>query len=218
MNHRLLALHLTARGGPASTASLTVITLLAWAGGNWLASRSSFDGPAARIPVVALAPLLAVLLLGPTLAGADEDLERSTPLPWRIWRAGHILLAALTIAAALSLAGLHKPDVFGAYTLVRNTLGCVGLVTGGAALLGARLAWLPAFIHVTAVYAAAPRHGNTATEIWAWPIQPTTSGASWTVATGLFILGSASCISRGPRPFNPVAPSGAVRNCSDWPS
>ncbi|WP_435124058.1 hypothetical protein [Micromonospora tulbaghiae] len=199
MSRRLLALHLSARGGPAFTASLTVITLLAWTGGNWLASRPYFDGPAARIPVVALAPLLAVLLIGPTLTGADEDLERSTPLPWRTWRAGHILLATLAIAAALSLTGLHKPHVFGAYALIRNTIGCVGLLTGAAALLGARLAWLPAFTYVTAVYAAAPRHGNTATGIWAWPVQPSTTATSWSVATGLFILGTVSHMTYGSR-------------------
>jgi hypothetical protein len=88
--------------------------------------------------VVALAPLLAALLLGPTLAGADENLERSTPLPWRVWRAGHLVVAALVTAMALSMAGLREPDTYGAHALVRNALGCIGLVAGGAVQLGVR--------------------------------------------------------------------------------
>ncbi|MEV6811834.1 hypothetical protein [Micromonospora sp. NPDC051296] len=205
MNGRFLALHLTARGAPAFTTGLTTITALAWLAGSWLASRPYFDGPAARVPVVALAPLLAVLLLGPTLAGADPDLERSTPLPWRAWRAGHVLLAVLAIAAALSLTGLHSPHTFGAYPLVRNTLGCAGLVTGAAVLLGARLAWLPAFGYVCAVYAAAPRQAGIAVAMWAWPVQPSTATASWLVAVVLFVVGAAGYVHLG------ASPPGTVR-------
>lgn len=47
---------------------------------------------------------------GPTLAGADEDLEHSTALPGYARRAGHLLLAAAVIATALGLTGLHTPQ------------------------------------------------------------------------------------------------------------
>ena len=199
MTSRLLTLHLRSRGASTFVAGVGVITLLAWAAGTWLASRPYFDGPAARVPVVALAPLLAALLLGPTLAGADEDLERSTPLPWRAWRAGHLLVAAFVTATVLSLAGLRAPDTYGAHALVRNALGCVGLVAGGAVLLGARLAWLPAFVYVCAVYAAAPRQTGTAVAAWAWPIQPSTSTTSWLAAATIFVIGVAAYLHRGSR-------------------
>ncbi|MEV0158337.1 hypothetical protein AB0H57_32285 [Micromonospora sp. NPDC050686] len=199
MTGRLLTLHLRSRGAPTFLVGVGVIALLAWAAGTWLATRPYFDGPAARVPVVALAPLLAALLLGPTLAGADEDLERSTPLPWRAWRAGHLLVAALITAMALSLAGLQAPDTYGAHALVRNALGCIGLVAGGAALLGVRLAWLPAFGYVCAVYAAAPRQTNAIVAAWAWPIQPSTTSASWLTAVTILALGAAAYLHRGSR-------------------
>ncbi|MEV0729537.1 hypothetical protein [Polymorphospora sp. NPDC050346] len=200
MTGRLLLLHLRARGGPAFAAGLVVVTALAWAGGSWLISRPYFDGPAARIPVVALTPLLGALLLAPTLAGAGDELERGTPAPWRHWRAGHVLAAVVVIGTPLALTGLHAPEVFGAYALLRNTLGCVGLVAGAAVLLGARLAWLPAFGYVCAVYGAVPRQVGGAAGIWAWPVQPSGVEASWAVAVALFVAGSASYLWYGARP------------------
>ncbi|MGC5032544.1 hypothetical protein [Micromonospora sp. DT229] len=194
---RRFALHLTARGGHAFLVGLVVLAVLAWAAGSWLASRPYFGGSVARIPVVALAPLLAAMLLGPSLAGADEDLERGTPLPWRAWRAGHVLLAAILSAAVLSLAGLADPHTFGAYALVRNTLGHTGLVAGAAVLLGARLAWLPAFCYGCAVYAAAPRGTDRVTAIWAWPVQPSSATLSWLVVGVLFVAGTAAYLLLG---------------------
>ncbi|NLU79888.1 hypothetical protein HCA58_16145 [Micromonospora sp. HNM0581] len=199
MTARLLTLHLRSRGAPMFVAGVGVVTLLAWAAGTWIASRPYFDGPAARVPVVALAPLLAALLLGPTLAGADEDLDRSTPLPWRAWRAGHLLVAAFVTAMALSVAGLRAPDTYGAHALVRNALGCIGLVAGGAVLLGGRLAWLPAFGYVCAVYAAAPRQTSVVVAAWAWPIQPSTTTASWLTAATIFAAGTAGYVHGGCR-------------------
>ncbi|MEV4823910.1 hypothetical protein [Micromonospora sp. NPDC049274] len=199
MTGRLLTLHVRSRGASMFVVGVGVITLLAWAAGTWLASRPYFDGPAARVPVVALAPLLAALLLGPTLAGADEDLEHSTPLPWRAWRAGHLLVAAFVTAMALSLAGLRESHTFGAHALVRNALGCIGLVVGGAVLLGARLAWLPAFVYVCAVYAAAPRQPGTVVAAWAWPIQPSTTATSWLTAATIFAVGAAGYVHGGAR-------------------
>lgn len=197
MTGRLLRLHLCTRGASTFVAGVGIIALLAWAAGTWLTGRPYFDGPAARVPVVALAPLLAALLLGPTLAGADEDLEHSTALPWQAWRAGHVLSAAAVIATALSLTGLHAPSTFGAYALARNTVGCIGLVTSAAALLGARLAWLPAFGYVCAVYAAAPRHTGVLVALWAWPIQPSTTAVSWLTAVTTFALGATAYTHHG---------------------
>jgi hypothetical protein len=41
--------------------------------------------------------------------------------------------------------------------MVRNTAGYVGLVAGAATLIGARLAWAPAFGYAAVVYIAAPK-------------------------------------------------------------
>ncbi|WP_018218289.1 hypothetical protein [Salinispora vitiensis] len=197
MTGRLLRLHLRARGASAFVAGVSVITLLAWAGGTWLAGRSFLDGPAARLPVALLAPLLAAVLLGSTLAGADEELERGTPLRWPAWRAGQVLLAVLAVAGALVLTGLRVPETFGAHALARNTLGWIGLVAGATALLGARLAWLPAFGYGCAVYFARPRDTGVFVALWSWPVQPSAVAASWWAASGVFVLGLVGYAYRG---------------------
>lgn len=131
------------------------------------------------------------MLLGPTLAGADEEFERGTPLRWPAWRTGHVLLAVLAVATALVLTGLRAPETFGAQALARNTLGWIGLVAGATALLGARLAWLPAFGYGCVVYVAAPRDAGVFVALWAWPVQPSTAAASWVAAGGVLALGLA---------------------------
>lgn len=199
MSPRALRLHLRARGGAGFTVGLAAVAVLACATAQWLSTRPSFDGPGARVPVVVFAPLLAALLLGPTLAGADEDLERGTPVPWRRWRAAHVLLAAAAIGGVLALAGLPAPDVFGAHALIRNALGCTGLVVGAAVLLGARLAWLPAFCYVCGAQAAAPRQPGGAAGVWAWPVQPSTVGVSWWAAGALFVIGAVGYLTVGAR-------------------
>jgi hypothetical protein len=186
----MIRLHLRARGVPLFLAGLIVTAALAAAAARWLATSVHFDGPGARVPVVVLAPLLAAILLGPTLAGADESLERSLPVPWRLIRSGHLMAAAVVIPAALAAAGLPDPAIYGLYALTRNTLGCLGLVAGAAALLGARLAWLPAFGYVCAVYAAAPARDGGWEEIWAWPVQPSTAGVSWLTAVAVCAAGA----------------------------
>ena len=100
---------------------------------------------------------------------------------------------------ALSVAGLRAPDTYGAHALMRNALGCIGLVAGGAVLLGARLAWLPAFVYVCAVYAAAPRQTGTVIAAWAWPVQPSTITASWLAAATIFTVGAAGYVHGGSR-------------------
>ncbi|MEE6260618.1 hypothetical protein [Plantactinospora sonchi] len=199
MSGRLLRLHLWSRGGTTFLVGVVVVAVLGWLAATWITSRPYFSGPAARIPVVALAPLLGAMLLGPTLGGADEELERGTPLPWPRWRLGHVLFGTTLLGGTLALTGLRAPEIFGAYALLRNTLGCVGLIAGTAVLLGARLAWVAAFGYVCAVYAAAPRQIGGAAGVWAWPTQPSTVEASWLVAVGLFLLGTTAYLCRGAR-------------------
>lgn len=199
MTTRPVRLHLRARSIPLFTAGLLLIAVLAAIAARWLSTRLYFGGSPARVPVVALAPLLAALLLGPTLAGADESLEPSLPVRWRLIRAGHLTAAAAVVLVALTAAGLPEPAVYGAYALARNTLGCIGLVAGAAALLGSRLAWLPAFSYMCAVYAAAPARDGGWEEIWAWPVQPSHAALSWLTALAAFASGTVLYVRRGAR-------------------
>ncbi|GGN58324.1 hypothetical protein GCM10010112_12020 [Actinoplanes lobatus] len=199
MTARALRLHLRARGGPRFGAGLVLVTVFAWVAAQWLATRPFFDGPAARVPIVALAPLLAALLLARTLAGADESLERVAPVRWRLVRAVHVGAATVLVALLLAATGLHDPAVYGSYALVRNALGCTGLVAGAAVLIGARLAWLPAFAYVVTVYGASPARDGGWENLWGWPLQPSTAGWSWAPALAACAAGAVLYVRWGAR-------------------
>jgi hypothetical protein len=190
-------LHVRARGGHRFVAGLTIVAALGWVAAQWLATRPFFDGPGARVPVVAVAPLAAALLLGTTLAGADEQMERGLPVRWRRWRFAHLTASTVMIAAALSLIGLRSPETYGAYALIRNAIGLVGMVAGAAVGVGPRLFWLLPFGYVCAIYAAHPARDGGPAQIWAWPVQPSWQPASWWTAIVVALIGGAAYTLRG---------------------
>lgn len=193
-------LHARARGLPIFVVAVVAVALVGWWCADWLVHREWSTGADSRVPVVAGAPLLGAVLASAGLGGRDEELERSTALRWRLHRLGHIVGAAALIAGALVLIGLWEPQEYGAYELARNTVGFVGLVGVSAAVLGARLAWLPSFAYAAVVYVAAPKPIIPQTAWWTWPLQPwDTDLAAW-VAVALFTVGSAVYVVMGPRP------------------
>ena len=172
MTGRLLILHLRARRAPAAGAGLAVIALFAWQAGDAMMDRPHFSSEQARIPVAALATLLAAGVLAQTLGGADEWLERSTPRPtWR-WRAVHLSVLSLAGGLALGITGLRQPDQFGAYNLVRGLVGLLALTAIAAAAVGVQPSWIPVLAYAGTVYLAAPRHPGGPAAVWAWPMQP----------------------------------------------
>lgn len=184
-------LHLRGRGVPALVVGVAAVAVLAWLAADWLVRQDWLGGAAARIPVVVTAPLLAALLVSSGLGGADEELERTTAVPWRLFRSLHVLGAFVLVGGALALIGTWEPRTYGAYELVRNAAGYLGMVAGAAVLTGARLAWAPAFGYAAVVYVAAPKPLRADTAWWAWPLHPwSTELAAW-VAGGLFVAGLA---------------------------
>jgi hypothetical protein len=84
--------------------------------------------------------------------------------------------------------------------VVIDGLGFVGLVTGSAAVLGARLAWVPAFAYAAVVYIAAPKPILPESAWWTWPLQQWgTDVAAWTAVT-LFVAGTVCYVLMGARP------------------
>ncbi|WP_234535897.1 hypothetical protein [Streptomyces shenzhenensis] len=193
-------LHARSRGLPASLAALAGTTGFA----VWAAARlDGFLDPDRRVPVVALAPLLAAAVIGVSLRSPSEELDGTAVRPW--WPRRLTQLAGLTAlsAALLPLAVLGHPEVFGPPAMIRNTLGCTGVTAAAAVLLGARLSWLPAFGYVSAVYlGSAGAHSGAAT-VWAWPMQPGTQPGAWAAALGAFTVGGALYAVRGARPEGP---------------
>ncbi|MFF8727299.1 hypothetical protein ACF073_12520 [Streptomyces sp. NPDC015171] len=195
-----ILLYARSRALPATLAALAGTAAFAvWAAGRldaWL-------DPDRRVPIVALAPLLAAAVIGTSLYSASDELDRTAVRPWWPRRLAQPAGLAVLAALLLSVAVLGHAETFGPPAMIRNTLGCTGLTAAAAVLLGARLSWLPAFGYVTAVYlgSAAP-HGRAET-VWAWPMQPGGQPGAWAAALAAFTLGTALYAVRGARPEGP---------------
>jgi hypothetical protein len=199
--------HTTSRlGGPLLYARSRAVPralamLLASAGlAVWAAHGldASVDPPR-RVPVVALAPLFTAAVIGASLYTASDELDRTAARPWWRLRAIHLLALTALTAGLLSLAVLGHPSAFGPPAMVRNTLGTTGLTAAAAALLGARLSWLPAFAYVSAVYVVAANAPGRAVTVWAWPLQSDGGAGAWAAALAAFAVGGALYVVRGAR-------------------
>ncbi|ARP74073.1 hypothetical protein LK07_11190 [Streptomyces pluripotens] len=184
---------------------LTLTALIGTAGfAVWAAGQlDGYLDPFRRVPIVALAPLLASAVIGAGLHGDSEELDRTAVRPW--WPRRLVHLGALTAlaAASLTLAVLGHAETFGPPAVIRNTLGCTGFSATAAVLLGARLSWLPAFGYVSAVYLASSAARGRGVTVWAWPVQPGAQTGAWAAALSLFALGTALYAVCGARPEGP---------------
>jgi len=195
-----LLLYARSRALPLTLLALAGTTAFAvWAAG----SLDAYLDPYRRVPVVALAPLLAAAVIGTSLYSASDELDRTSVRPW--WPRRLAQLGALTALAALvlPLAVLGHAETFGPPAVVRNTLGCTGVTAAAAVVLGARLSWLPAFGYVTAVYLASSGARGRAVTVWAWPMQPGAQSGAWAAALTAFVVGAALYAVRGARAEGP---------------
>ncbi|MEV5172199.1 hypothetical protein AB0L10_14175 [Streptomyces flaveolus] len=192
-----LLLYARSRALPVTVAALVGTAAFAlWAAGR----LDAYLDPDRRVPIVALAPLLASAVIGASLYSASDELDRTAVRPW--WPRRLVQLTALTALAALLVvpAVLGHAENFGPPAVVRNTLGCTGVTATAAVILGARLSWLPAFAYVTAVYLGSSAARGRAATVWAWPMQPGAEPGAWAVALAAFAVGAALYAARGARP------------------
>ncbi|MFI1935651.1 hypothetical protein ACH44C_00365 [Streptomyces purpureus] len=183
---------------PATLAVLLGAALAAAWSAWWLQGQPGFDHTA-RVPVVVLAPLLTASAVGTSLYTHSDELDRTAVRPWWPRRLSHLLMLTALSTALLALAVPGHPDAFGAPAMVRNVLGATGVTAAAAALLGARLSWLPMTVYTSAVYLAAPSVPGGHAAIWAWTMQPGPQRAAWAVALAAFVLGVGLLAARGPR-------------------
>ncbi|RIV41651.1 hypothetical protein D2L64_02180 [Micromonospora radicis] len=137
--------------------------------------------------VVVMTVALMVAVFAPTLAGPDENLERTASVRWPWRRAAH-LLAGLLVVLVVLLATRYTGARFGpAALVVRDAAGLLGLTALCAAVLGAGRSW---FVPLgwTGVAALYPQPG-TAGAIATWPGQPPGSTAAALTAAVLALGG-----------------------------
>ncbi|KUN83473.1 hypothetical protein AQJ66_18910 [Streptomyces bungoensis] len=195
-----LVLYARSRALPAALAALAATAVFAvWAAGR----LDAYLDPDRRVPIVALAPLLASAVIGTSLYAPSDELDRTAVRPWWPRRLAQLLALAALASVLLAPAVLGHPEVFGPPAVIRNTLGCTGVTAAAAAVLGARLSWLPAFGYVTAVYLASSGARGRAATVWAWPMQPGVQPGAWAAALIAFVLGAALYAVRGARAEGP---------------
>lgn len=192
------ALYLRSRAVPRTAAVLTCIVLVAAWAADWLVSRTYFNH-GARVPVLVLAPMLVSAAIGTSLYAPADELDRTAVRRWWPRRLLHLLALTVPAAAALALAVPGHPESFGAPGMIRNVLGATGVAAASAALIGARLSWLPMTVYGGAVYLAAPRTPGGAASVWAWLMQPGPQSGAWVVASVAYAAGAALFAVRGPR-------------------
>ncbi|MFG1610461.1 hypothetical protein [Actinoplanes sp. NPDC049265] len=193
--------YLTARGvWPAAAVLATVIAAGA------AVHRGGLDGPLTDwwVPVVTLVPLVVMVSVLPTLAGADPALESSTPRLRPRWRLTHAAIAAVLSAAVLAPAGVLALGAPNGSALVRNSLGVLGLALLAGTVLPIQAAWAPPMGYLLAVLAGAPHDPGGVAAWWAWPTQPGGTGVSWLVAGVLLAGGLIGYAGRGPVPTRPA--------------
>lgn len=190
-------LYARSRGIPFALTVLAATAALA----VWAAyGLDAYLDPRRRVPVVALAPLLASAVIGTSFHQYADELDRTAVRPWWPRRLTQLLALTALAAAVLALAVLGHVAEFGAPAMVRNTLGAVGITAASAALIGARLSWMPTFGYLSAVYLGAPRtHGGWAT-VWGGVADAAGPRAgAWATAAAVFVAGAALYAWRGPR-------------------
>lgn len=199
MSSRLFGLHLRARGVPAAMVGLVAGSLAAWQACRWLLDRAVEDPTGARRPVAVLAPLLLAAVLAATLAGADEQLERSTAVPWRAWRLVHAVAVLAACAGSGASIALQQPRDYGAWVLVRGGLGLTGLVMAAASLVGTQVAALPALTWLIVTMALVVPPQPPSSRVWAWPAWPSDVPVTWAAAAVCALLGVGLHAWRGAR-------------------
>ncbi|MGY0058497.1 hypothetical protein ACWY4P_18420 [Streptomyces sp. LZ34] len=201
MNTNLL-LYARSRALPVTFAILIAAAPATTWFADWLVSESGL-GPRARLPVVILAPMLASAAIGASLYTHSDELDRTAVRPWWPRRACQLLLLTAVAAGLLAMAVLGEPQLYGAYAMARNVLGAVGVTALAAALIGARLSWLPMLVHTSAVYISGQTEPGGPGAVWAWSVQPGPEPAAWWTAAALFAAGTALYALRGARPESP---------------
>ncbi|MEU9789563.1 hypothetical protein AB0E27_02905 [Streptomyces sparsogenes] len=197
-----LLLYARSRALPMTFAVLVAAApATAWCA-DWLLTRSD-PGPRARLPVLVLAPVLVAAAIGVGLYSHGDELDRTAVRPWWPRRGCHLLLLTAVAAGLLAVAVPGGPQAYGAAVMARNVLGAVGVTALGAALIGARLSWLPMLVHTSAVFLAGQAEPGGAGAVWAWSVQPGAQRAAWGTAVALFAAGTCLYALRGARPEGP---------------
>ncbi|TCB88653.1 hypothetical protein E0H26_28455 [Micromonospora zingiberis] len=174
-------LYLRSRRVPLALAAATGGAVLIWT--LWLALADERD---VAPTTVVMTVVLMVVVFSVTLAGPDENLDRTASMRWPWRRAVHLLAGLLVVLVAL-LVTRYTGARFGPATLVvRDAAGLLGLTAICATVLGAARSWfLP--LGWTTIAAMYPQAGTWGA-ILTWQGQPPDDTVA-ALTAALFALG-----------------------------
>jgi hypothetical protein len=166
---------------------------------SWTLWSVFSDNPEAGRQMVVLTVLMLVTIATATLAGHDDELDRTAARRWPRLRVTH-LLAALALVLVLVLATLPTGARFGPYWLaVRDAAGLTGLVALGAATLGVAKSWfLPLGWTILTVTIPLQSEKRWVAALM-WQVQEPANRVAATTAVILAVAGSAAYVLGGSR-------------------
>ncbi|MET9400348.1 hypothetical protein [Kitasatospora sp. NPDC002965] len=191
---RGLVLHLRSRAIPA-----TVLVFLAAAGVSWAGFRLDDPGMSRTIGLTAL--VLGVAAISRTLSGPDEELERGTPVPWRLIRFLHLaLLGAVLLGLLIAVRPIagERTHAVPLGNLVLAGLALSAVTALAAVLLGAHAAWAPPVGWALVMLTVGSRN-SPGGQALTWMVQDPRTVISTTVAVALTVVGAAAYTWRGSR-------------------
>ncbi|MFB6887839.1 hypothetical protein ACFCX4_00780 [Kitasatospora sp. NPDC056327] len=191
---RGVVLHLRSRSIPA-----TGLVFLAAAAFTAAGYRAQDPGTAHAVGLIAA--VLGVAALARTLAGPDEELERGTPVRWRLVRTLHLTLLAgvlLGLLAAVHAVADRPGHAVPPGSLALTVTALAGLTALSAALFGAQAAWVPPIGWALLMVAVGPRP-STFEQALTWMVQEPRTTTSTATALTLAVLGAVAYALRGSR-------------------
>lgn len=197
-----LPLYLRARQVPAAVAisagAVLVVVLV----------RAAMSGPEVSAGLAVLTTALALSPLIPTLGGKDAALEGAVAMPWRLRRAGHLLICSALVTGLLVLARVVGTDFGASGQIVRNASGLMGLAGLLSAVAGAALSWqVPIAMAGVQCFFVLP-DGPAWRQVALWLVQPADNLMAALTAGALLLAGTAAyAVREGP----PVSPAEASR-------
>ncbi|MDT5030550.1 MAG: hypothetical protein QOC94_721 [Actinoplanes sp.] len=162
------------------------------------------DSPRVHPSVAALTLLFALAPLIPTLAGHDDEMEKTAAMPWPPRRVLHLVAIGVLVAVGLLAARLADIHFGTSGQLARNSLGLSGLIGLGVASLGTTHASVIPIIWVGWQAIAGGPGGPAWQQSMLWLTQPADSKPAAIVAGLLFLAGTSAYATRvsPPKPPN----------------
>jgi hypothetical protein len=191
---RGIVLHLRCRAIPATVLLFLLAAGLTWAG-------YQLDDPVTARMVGLIAVVLGIAATARTLTGPDEELERGTPIRWRLVRAVHLTLLGGTLFALLTAVHLtvgRQVHAVSLGSLAQAVLALTALTALAAVLLGAHAAWVPSAGWALLMLVVGPR-SSVSGQALTWLVQEPATVTSTTVVALLTVVGVAAYAQRGSR-------------------